>query len=59
MKRIQEKGWAFVTEEIKRLQKLLGGKVADTKKAEINQKLNILSAFKSDGDQKTATRNEL
>lgn len=45
MKRIQEKGLNFVSSERKRLQQLLIGKVSDNKKAELNQKLNILSAF--------------
>lgn len=48
MKRIEEKGLGFVSGESKRLQHLLSGKISDNKKAELNQKLNILSAFNHD-----------
>lgn len=48
MKRIYEKGLEFISLERKRLQQLLKGKISKSKKTEINQKINILSAFNYD-----------
>lgn len=45
MKRIQERDIEFIGAEQMRLQQLLEEKVSEQKKKEINQKLNILSAF--------------
>lgn len=45
MKRIQERDIDFIGAERIRLQQLLDGKISEQKKKEINQKLNILSAF--------------
>lgn len=45
MKRIQERDIDFIGAEQMRLQQLLNEKISDQKKTEINQKLNILSAF--------------
>lgn len=59
MKRIEEKGLNFVTDEKKRLQHLLNGKISDNKKAELNQKLNILSAFNHDESLRTDSHTEL
>lgn len=57
MKRIEQKGLEFVTTEKYRLQNLLSGKISANKKLELNQKLNILSAFNF--DEKTIIKNEL
>lgn len=57
MKRIQEKGLSFVETETGRLQHLLSGKISNTKRAEINQKLNILAAFKH--EQQSGGHSEL
>lgn len=59
MKRIQEKGLDFVSVEKKRLQHLLNGKISDNKKSELNQKLNILSAFNYDDSLPVNARIEL
>lgn len=45
MQRIREKGVGFIEAEQLRLKQLLNEKISEQKKAEINQKLNILSAF--------------
>jgi len=47
MKRIQDKGLDFVAAEKKRQKQLLNGKISEKKKLDIQQKLNILSAFDS------------
>lgn len=52
MKRIQEKGLEFVSSERTRLKHLLTGKISDNKKSEIQQKLNILTAFNQNADIK-------
>lgn len=57
MKKMQEKGVNFANTERTRLQSLLNGKISDNKKAELNQKLNILSAYNYDA--KTESRSEL
>ncbi|XP_004529858.1 protein windbeutel [Ceratitis capitata] len=46
MRKINEKGYNYVEEETKRLQRLKAGKVSDAKKSELQQKLNILEAFR-------------
>lgn len=48
MRRIQERDIEFMGAERLRLQQLLDAKVSEQKKKEINQKLNILSAFNLD-----------
>lgn len=45
MRRVLEKGIGFIGAERTRLQQLLSEKISDKKRKEINQKLNILSAF--------------
>lgn len=45
MRRILERNISFIGAERVRLQQLLDGKISDQKRMEINQKLNILSAF--------------
>lgn len=45
MQRIREKDVGFIEAEQLRLKQLLNEKISEQKKAEINQKLNILSAF--------------
>lgn len=45
MRRILERDVNFIGAERMRLQQLLDGKISDQKRKEINQKLNILSAF--------------
>ncbi|XP_055315696.1 protein windbeutel [Sitodiplosis mosellana] len=45
MRRILERNISFIGAERSRLQKVLDGKISDQKRKEINQKLNILSAF--------------
>lgn len=56
MKRILEKGSDFVQLEKKRQRQLLNGKLSDNKKKEVQQKLNILTAFEiSTRSQKSHT----
>lgn len=57
MKRIAEKGLEFIDAEKSRIQNLLAGKMNDNKRAELNQKLNILSAFSY--EEENPIRNEL
>lgn len=45
MRRILERDIGFIGAEQSRLQQVLDGKISDLKRKEINQKLNILSAF--------------
>lgn len=45
MRRILERDIGFIGAERSRLQQVLDGKISDQKRKEINQKLNILSAF--------------
>merc|ERR1719399_356385 len=45
MKRVQEKGVGFVEGEVKRVKKLIGGKITDKKKKFFNERLNILASF--------------
>lgn len=45
MRRILERNVNFIGAEQMRLQQLLDGKISNQKRKEINQKLNILSAF--------------
>ena len=45
MKKIQEKGVEFVSNEITRVKKLLNEKVSDAKKAMFKTRLDILSSF--------------
>lgn len=45
MQRIQEKSVSFIGVERMRLNQLLEANVSDQKRREINQRLNILSAF--------------
>lgn len=49
MRRALEKGIGFIGAERMRLQQLLSGKISDQNRKEINQKLNILSAFSAIG----------
>ncbi|EDV98393.1 protein windbeutel [Drosophila grimshawi] len=46
MRRINEHGYNFVEQETKRLLRLRAGKVTTAKKLELQQKLNILEAFR-------------
>lgn len=55
MKRIQEKGLNFVESEKKRQHTLLTGKLSDNKKVEIQQKINIVTAFDRSTWPKTHT----
>lgn len=52
MKRIQEKNLGFVTTEKKRQKQLLESKISDNKKKEIQQKIDILTAFETANNQK-------
>lgn len=45
MQRILERDIDFIGAERSRLQKVLDGKISNQKRKEINEKLNILSAF--------------
>lgn len=45
MRRVLERGFGFIGAERLRMQQLLDGKISEQKRMEINQKLNILSAF--------------
>lgn len=45
MQRTLERDIGFIGAERLRLQQVLDGKISDQKRKEINQKLNILSAF--------------
>lgn len=45
MRRILERDIGFIGAERSRLHQVLDGKISDQKRKEINQKLNILSAF--------------
>lgn len=45
MQSIQEKGEAYVESEIKRVSKLAEGKIATEKKAELEEKLKVLTVF--------------
>lgn len=45
MEKLLEKGNKFLTTEIKRLMKLLNGKVNNEKKKELEIRLNILQTF--------------
>lgn len=55
MHRIRERDVEFIEMEQLRLKQLLNQKIAEQKKTEINQKLNILSAFDVKTDQKPHT----
>ncbi|XP_054738487.1 protein windbeutel [Anastrepha obliqua] len=57
MRKINEKGYEYVEDETKRLQRLKAGKVTDAKKLELQQRLNILEAFRVTKLTKV-TRNE-
>ncbi|XP_067633716.1 protein windbeutel [Eurosta solidaginis] len=46
MRKINEKGYNYVEDETKRLLRLKAGKVTDAKKLELQQRLNILEAFR-------------
>ncbi|XP_030386256.1 protein windbeutel [Scaptodrosophila lebanonensis] len=46
MRKINEQGYSFHEEETKRLLRLKAGKVTEAKKVELQQKLNILEAFR-------------
>ncbi|XP_011201151.2 protein windbeutel [Bactrocera dorsalis] len=46
MRKINEKGYDYVEDETKRLQRLKAGKVTDAKKLELQRRLNILEAFR-------------
>jgi 3-hydroxyacyl-CoA dehydrogenase len=52
MKKIQEKGLKFVTEERQRLKKLINsGKISEEKKKEQEARLNVVTQFRqSDND---------
>lgn len=52
MRRILDKGLDFVDNEKKRQRQLLTGKISDQKKVEVQQKLNILTAFEVNTYQK-------
>lgn len=55
MKRIRERDVGFIEAEQLRLKQLLNQKISEKKKYEINQKLNILSAFDVNNSQVTHT----
>ncbi|XP_037950327.1 protein windbeutel [Teleopsis dalmanni] len=59
MRKINEKGYEFVDEETKRLQRLRAGKVAEAKKVELTHKLNVLESFRVAKLTKEATKQEL
>lgn len=48
MKRVLEKGNNFVGDEIKRVEKLQGGKLSENKKEELGFRYNILHSFKDE-----------
>lgn len=48
MEKIKAKGEAYITDESKRLGKILEGKLAPEKKEELSDKLKVLSAFTKD-----------
>merc|ERR1711976_239847 len=45
MQKIKEKGEAYVATETKLLEKILGGQVAEEKRAELSDKVRILTVF--------------
>ncbi|XP_069964488.1 protein windbeutel [Bactrocera oleae] len=59
MRKINEKGYDYVEDETKRLQRLKAGKVTDAKKLELQQKLNILEAFRVTKLTKVKSSDEL
>lgn len=48
MQRMVEKGSEFVDDEMKRLNKLLTGKLSDVKKTDMGHRINILRAFRDE-----------
>nr|CAD7264579.1 unnamed protein product [Timema shepardi] len=48
MRKILDKGTAFIETELKRVQNLIGGKVSKDKKDELQRRLNILQSFQHD-----------
>nr|CAD7398705.1 unnamed protein product [Timema cristinae] len=48
MRKILDKGAAFIETELKRVQNLIGGKVSKDKKDELQRRLNILQSFQHD-----------
>lgn len=59
MKRIQERDIEFIGAERLRLKQILEAKISEQKRKEINQKLNILSAFQLGDVKNNDSRNEL
>ncbi|XP_033234241.1 protein windbeutel [Drosophila pseudoobscura] len=58
MRKINENGYDFLEEETKRLLRLKAGKVTAAKKLELQQKLNILEAFRVHNLTKAAPKKE-
>lgn len=48
MQRMLDKGQAFIDDEIKRLNKLLTGKLSNEKKTDMGYRINILQAFRDE-----------
>lgn len=48
MQRLLEKGSVFVDDEMKRLNKLMGGKLSQEKKTDMGYRINILRAFRDE-----------
>ena len=45
MKKVSSSGRSFISKEIQRVKKLIGGKISSEKKEELEEKLNILKSF--------------
>eukprot|EP00928_Gymnodinium_smaydae_P056566 TRINITY_DN39936_c0_g1_i1.p1 TRINITY_DN39936_c0_g1~~TRINITY_DN39936_c0_g1_i1.p1 ORF type:complete len:265 (+),score=79.36 TRINITY_DN39936_c0_g1_i1:140-934(+) len=50
MEKVKAKGEGYVQQEMTRVQKLLGGKLTDEKKNELNEKTKILNVFAAKGE---------
>lgn len=59
MRKIMEKGDAFVGEEAARIKKILGGKISEVKKGEMQARLNILGAFGADHAESSKVRHSI
>merc|ERR1712014_162336 len=51
MTKIKEKGFDYVEKEVNRVDKVLQGQIAEQKRAELQDKLKILSVFASSKDE--------
>ena len=59
MRKIKADGIPFVAKETERTKKMMDGKISETKKKELQEKINVLRSFTKQDDSAAKAKDEL